>query len=85
MNPLHRRAVKLIFPNTTVTTEQKLKEMRIMSLHKQLEYNKDLFIYWVGNSEASEYIFNLYTHPPSCYYNSRNYQLSLPRSRIDIF
>ena len=56
-----------------------------MTLHKQLEYYKDLFIYWVGNSEASKYVFNLYTPPPSCYSNSRNYQLSLPWPRIDIF
>ena len=49
------------------------------------EIQKDLFIYWVGNSEASEYIFNLYTHPPSCYSSSRNCQLSLPRPSIDIF
>ena len=35
--------------------------------------------------EAPEYISNLYTHIPSCYSNSRNYQLSLQRPRIDIF
>ena len=29
LNSLHRRAVKLIFPDTTLTTDQKLKEMRI--------------------------------------------------------
>ena len=32
LNSLHRRAVKLIFPDTTLTTNQKLKEWRIMSL-----------------------------------------------------
>ena len=37
-NSLQRRAVKLILPDTTLTTDQKLKEMRIMSLQKQLEY-----------------------------------------------
>ena len=31
LNSLHRRAVKLIFPDTTLTTDQKLKEMRIMN------------------------------------------------------
>ena len=45
LNSLHRRAVKLILPDTTLTTDQKLKEMRIMSLQKQLEYNKGLFMY----------------------------------------
>ena len=38
LNPLHRRAVKLIFPDKTLTTDQKLKMMRIMSLQKQLIY-----------------------------------------------
>ena len=62
LNSLHRRAVKLIFPDTTLTTDQKLKDMRIMSLQKQLEYNKGLLMYRVLSNEAPEYISNLYTH-----------------------
>ena len=85
LNYLHRRAVKLIRPDTTLTTDPKLKEMRIMSLQKQPEYNNGLFMYRLLSNEASEYISNLYTHTPSPYSNSRNYHLSLPRPRIDIF
>ena len=85
LNSLHRRAVKLILPDTTLTIDQKLKEMRIMSLQKQLEYNKGLFIYRLLSNEAPEYISNLYAHTPSRCSNSRNYHLSLPRPRIDIF
>ena len=44
LNSLQRRSVKLIFPDTTLTTEQKLEDMRLMSLQKQLEYNKGLFM-----------------------------------------
>ena len=62
LNSLHRRAVKLILPDTILTTDQKLKEMRIMSLQKQPEYNKALFMYKVLSNEAPEYISNLYTH-----------------------
>ena len=63
LNSLHRRAAKLIFPDTTLTTEQKLKEMRIKSLQKQPEYNKGLFMYRVLSNEAPKpYIYNLYTH-----------------------
>ena len=80
-----RRTVKLILPDTTLTTDQKLKEMRIISLQKQLEYNKGLFMCRVLNNEAPGYISNLYTHIPSRYSNSRNYHLSLSRPRIDIF
>ena len=45
----------LIVPDTTLTTDQKLKEIRIMSLQKQLEYNKGLFVYRVLSND-------LYTH-----------------------
>ena len=62
LNSLHRRAIKLILPDTTLTTDQKLKEMRIMSLQKQLEYNKGLFMYRLLSNEAPEYISN--THTP---------------------
>ena len=61
LNSLHRRAVKLIFPDATLTTDQKLKELRIRSLQKQLEYNKGLCMYRVLSNEAPEYISNLYT------------------------
>ena len=55
LNSLHRRAVKLIFPDTILTTDQKLKEMRIMNPQKQLEYNKaGLFMYRILNNEAPE-------------------------------
>ena len=62
LNSLHRRSVKLILPDTVLTTDQKLQEMRIMSLQKQFEYDKGLFMYKVLSNEAPEYIFNLYTH-----------------------
>ena len=84
LNSLHRRAVKLILPDATLTTDEKLK-MRIMNLPKQLEYNNGLFMYRLLSNEAPEYISNLYTHTPSRYSNSRNYHLSLPKPRIDIF
>ena len=42
-------------------------------------------MYSVLSHEAPEYISNLYTLSPSRYSNSRNYQLSLSRPRIDIF
>ena len=33
--------------------------MKIMSLHKQLEYSKGLFMYRILHNEAPEYISNL--------------------------
>ena len=80
-----QKRCKVNLPDTTLTTDQKLKEMRIMSLQKQLEYNKGLFMYKVLNNETPEYISNLYTHTPSRYSNSRHYHICLPRPNIDIF
>ena len=56
LNSLHRRAVKLVFPDAILTTDHKLNEMRIMSLQKPLEYNKGLFMYRDFSNEAPEYI-----------------------------
>ena len=43
-------------------------------------------IHRVLNNEAPEYILSkLYMYAPTRYSNCRNYQLSLPRPRIDIF
>jgi len=78
LNSLRRKVI--ILPDTTLTTDQKLKEIRIMSLQKQLEYNKGLFVYRVLSNDLYTH-----THTPSRYSDSRNYQLSLPRPRIDVF
>ena len=67
ISSLHRRVVKIIFPDTTLTTDRKLKQMRKMRLHKQSEYNKCFFVYIVLNSAVPQYVSNLYTHPPSRY------------------
>ena len=77
--------MKLIFPDTTLTAGQKLNEMRIMSLHKQLEYNKGSFMYKILNNEAPEYISNLYTRFLLRYSDCRNHHHSLPRPWIGIF
>ena len=65
LHTLHRRAVKLILPDATLTTDQKLKEMRITSLQKQPEYKKGLFMYRLLSNEAPRYISNMYTHTHS--------------------
>ena len=85
LNSLHRRAVKLILLDTTLTTDQKLKEMRIMSLQKQLEYNKGLFMYRFRLAMRPQSTYLTCTHTHSRYSSSRNYHIGLPRPRIDIF
>ena len=84
LSSLQRRAVNLIIPDTTLTTDQKLKEMRIMSLPHNLNITK---VYSCTGSltmrPQSIYLTCTHTHLPSRYSNFRNYQLSLPKPRID--
>jgi hypothetical protein len=84
LNSLHRRAGKLICPDTALTTDQKFKKMGILSLHRQLEYNKGVFMYRALTNDAPEYISSMYAPRRSRYSNSRNNQLGLPRPRIDL-
>ena len=44
LNSLLRRSGKLILPDKNLTTNQKLNEIGILNLHKQLDYNKGVFI-----------------------------------------
>ena len=87
LNSPHRRAVKLIFPDPTLTTDQKLDENE--------ETTKTIWIYkgvcsctgslTMRPQSIYYYYYLTCTHTPSSYSNSKNYQLSLPRPRIDIF
>ena len=61
---LHRRTVKLIFPDTTLTTDHKFKTDEDNEPTQTTGIQKGLFMYRVLNNEASEYISNLYTRPP---------------------
>ena len=85
LNALQGRAVKLMIPDTTLTTYHKLKVMRMMNQHKQLEYRGSCTRSLTVMRPQSIIISNLYIHPPSRCCNSRNSQLSLARPRIDIF
>ena len=85
LDALHGRTLMLIFPDTILTAGQKLKEMRIMSLHKQLEY-KLVCSYTRSLTMRPQSLHLTCTHPPSRKTISRNHNnLWLPRPRIDIF
>jgi len=43
LNSLLIRSGKLILPDKNLTTDQKLNKIGILSLHKQLDYNKGIF------------------------------------------
>ena len=78
---LLRRSGKLILPDKNLTTDQKLNMIGILNLHKQLDYNKGVFMYRALTNSAPVYISNLYKAPHS---SSRNNYLQLPKPRIDL-
>ena len=76
------RSGKLILPDKNLTTDQKLNKIGILNLHKQLDYNKGVFMYRALTNSAPVYISSLYKAPHS---SSRNNYLQLPKPRIDLF
>ena len=82
MNSLHRRAGKLILPDPSLSTEQKIRAIGILNLLQQLAYNKGIFTHKVLNNNSPNYLAQLFISHQSHYTNSRN-SLYVPRPRLD--
>ncbi len=84
LNSLQRRAVKLVVPDSSLTTDEKLKQAGILSLKNQFTYNKTLQIFKIIQGHAPHYLINLFHTSQTRYVNSRH-NLHLPMPRLDIF
>jgi exonuclease III len=82
MRSLHRRAAKIIFPDPSLTTDEKQKQLGILPLEKQFTYNTAMLMFKVRNNKAPIYLNDLVTSA-SDRYGSENYILPLPR--IDMY
>ena len=56
LNSLNRRAGKLILPDPSLATEQKLSALGILNLTQQLTCNKGTFIHEVVNNYYPNYL-----------------------------
>ena len=83
-NSLHRRAGKLILPDTSLSTEQKMSTLGILNLPQQLAYNKGIFMHKVLNNNSPNCLAQLFISHQSHYTNSRN-NLYVPRPKLDLF
>ena len=83
-NSLHRRAGKLILPDPSLSTEQKMSTLGILNLPQQLAYNKGICMHKVLNNNSPNYLAQLFISHQSHYTNSRN-NLYVPRPRLDVF
>ena len=83
-NSLYRRAGKLILPEPSLSTEQKISALGTLNLPQQLAYNKGIFMHKVLNNNSPNYLAKLFISHQSHYTNSRN-NLYVPRPRFDLF
>ena len=84
LNSLYRRAPKLILPNPTLSTDEKLRHLKILPLNAHLQYNKYLIMYKVRTKSFPERILELFTHASIRYLNSKCLFI-VPKTRVDIY
>ena len=82
LNSSHRRAIKLIHPEKSVNTNLKFKQLELLSLDRQLSYNKAIVIYKIINNLLPPYMTKL-CQKACCRYGSTN--LMVPSTRIDLY
>ena len=76
-------AGKLILPDPSLFTEQKMSALGILNLLQQLAYNKWIFMHKLLNNNSPNYLAQLFIRHQS-HFNSRN-NLYVPRPRLDLF
>ena len=84
LNSLNRRAGKLILPDPSLSTEQKMSALGILNLPQQLTSNKGIFMHKALNNNSRNYLAQLFISHQSHYTNFRS-NLYVPRPRIDLF
>ena len=84
LSSLHQRASKLIFPDPSLSTEQKMSALGILNVPQQLANNKGIFVHKVLNNNSQNYLAQLFISHQSHYTNSRN-NLYVPRPTLDLF
>ena len=82
LNSLHRRAVKHLNQDATLTTDEKLRSLNILPLEKHFQFNKTLLIHKVYNEKTPSYLNTLIVKATERY-DSKN--LILPNTRIDLY
>ena len=78
LDRLHRRAVKLISDEASLSTDEKMASLYILPLKKSLSFNKGVFIWKILGSKVPGYLSNLFKK------SERNDTLVPPWPRLDI-
>lgn len=84
LNTLHRRAIKIISNEKHVATDQKLRNLGILSLKNQFLLNSSILMYKVYHGHCPKYLFNLFqSQPITIRLRAPNY--NIPFARVDLF
>jgi hypothetical protein len=84
LNSLHRRAVKLIIQDQSLTTDEKLQEMNILPLDKHFFLTKATYMFKIINDKSPNYLQQLFKFSSS-QYSSHRRNLAFPKPRVDIY
>ena len=80
---LHRRAAKVILPDQSLSTTEKLNKLNILPLHKQLKCRECITMFKIHTGKALPYLSDFLHRAPAPAVYANNYVL--PRPRIDRF
>ena len=84
LDRLHRRAVKLISDDTSMTTDEKMSSLDILPLKKSLVVNKCVMMWKVASSKAPTYLSKLFTKSKYPNRSGSNYTYVPPWQRLDL-
>ena len=84
LNSLHRRAAKLIHPDPSLSTDDKLLACGLLSLKDSLLLSKGVFVHKILHLNSPGYLTKL-LRPSLARYSSHTLNLLLPKPRLDLF
>lgn len=82
LNMLHKRGVKILNKDSSLTTKEKYAQLNILPLQQQFILNASVFMFKVYSRNAPSYIQDLFKHPPG---RTRLLNYTLPLPRIDLY
>ena len=82
INRIHRRAIKVMSPLKNISTDLKMKCLKVLPLSEHLKYNKAIFLHKIYHKKTPSYLEQLLKKAPDRY-GSLNVLPTLPR--IDLF
>ena len=86
INSLHRRAVRLVSENNSLTTDAKIRSLNLLPLKKSLQINKGVLMQKIMASKAPDYLQKLFRRPTASRRSARNRaSLVVPWPRLDLF